>query len=82
MLFDGYVLDSGRPYSLCLCLLGYPTGLPDDFVVRRRRDSHRLLRQAEEQLAPTFGLPPVIVVNGWRLGRRWNQGLFSRGFHR
>ena len=46
--FDGYVLHSGRPYSLWFCFLGYPTGLLNDFVVRRGRDSHRLLRQAEE----------------------------------
>src|ERR1022692_1224175 len=45
---DGYVLHSGRPYSLWFCFLGYPTGLLNDFVVRRGRDSHRLLRQAEE----------------------------------
>ena len=45
---DGYVLHSGRPYSLWFCFLGYPTGLLNDFVVWRGRDSHRLLRQAEE----------------------------------
>ena len=36
---DGYVLHSGRPYSLWFCFLGYPTGLLNDFVVRRGRDS-------------------------------------------
>jgi len=36
---DGYVLHSGRPYSLWFCV----TGLLNDFVVRRGRDSHRLL---------------------------------------
>jgi hypothetical protein len=35
---DGYVLDSGRPYSLWLCPLGYLTGLLNDFVVRLGRD--------------------------------------------
>ena len=45
---DGYVLHSGRPYSLWFCFLGGPTGLLNDFVVRRGRDSHGLLRQAEE----------------------------------
>jgi hypothetical protein len=45
---DGYVLHSGRPYSLWLCFLGCPAGLLNDCVVRHGRDSHRLLRQAEE----------------------------------
>jgi hypothetical protein len=31
---------------LWFCFCGYPT--PNDLVVRRGRDSHRLLRQAEE----------------------------------
>ena len=38
----GYVLDSGRPYSLCLRLLIRPPGLLD-LVVRCGTDSHRLL---------------------------------------
>lgn len=38
-VLTGYVLDSGRPYSLRFCFLGYATGLLNDFVVRRGRDS-------------------------------------------
>src|ERR1017187_6933807 len=62
---DGYVLHSGRPYSLWFCFLGYPTGLLNDFVVRRGRDSHRLLRQAEEWFPSPFGFPsfnPEVVL--------------------
>jgi hypothetical protein len=36
-------------------LFGHATGLLHDFVVRRGRDSYRLLRKAEKWLAPTFG---------------------------
>ena len=50
---DGYPLDSGSPYRLWFAF-SFPGGLVDDPVISDGIDSHGLLREAKEELAPIF----------------------------
>ena len=52
----GYPLDSGNPNRLWL---GLAPIWVDDLVVRDGIDRHGLLGETEEELAATFGSPPV-----------------------
>ncbi len=53
ILGDGYPLDSGSPYRLWFAF-SFPGGRVDDPVISDGIDSHRLLREAKEELASTF----------------------------
>ena len=53
---DGYPPDSGSSYRLWF---DPAWGRVNDPVVGHRIDSHSLLREAKEELAPTLGSPAI-----------------------